>query len=165
MHWFYYLLLIFIIFIIVLLIYIKSIKKKEKNYRAKYPSTYYCNDGHKARSLSEVIIDNCLFDHGIQHKAEDIILQNMEKKYKYDFYLNDCDIYLEFFGYSGKKYHDTRVKKENFYRKNNLKMITIEPADLVRIKDALKDKLGQYWNKIAISKHCPNCGTAMDNRL
>ncbi|MHA1727675.1 MAG: hypothetical protein ACTSWY_02970 [Promethearchaeota archaeon] len=158
---------IFLLVVIIIFI-IKHYRKKVRGYRAKYPSNYECIDGHRVRSLSELIIDNCLFRNGISHKNEDIILNNSGKKYKFDWFLPDIDVYLEFFGFSGKKYHETRIEKEKFYRKNHLKMIAIEPFDLINIEDGLKHKLGKSWKTIVkngISRFCPQCGEKLDKRV
>ena len=141
-------------------------KDPSQRYVSKYPSTYICADGDKARSLSEVLIDNFFFKNGIEHKAEDVIVKSGNgPKYKYDFYLPRVDVYVEFFGYRGKKYFETRLKKEKFYKKHKLTMIAIIPSDLADLERSLKDKFAEYWDKIAVEKHCPGCGASLDRRF
>ncbi|MHA1341375.1 MAG: hypothetical protein ACTSRZ_17425 [Promethearchaeota archaeon] len=159
-----------VIFILLLLFYIIVLKRKHKedikNYIQQYPATYLCRDGHKVRSLSELILDNALYRHNIRHQYEDYVSKKEnDPKYKYDFYLPDAEVYIEFFGFSGKKYHDTRIKKEKFYKQKRLKMVAFEPQDLVEIDKSLRVKLGFCWDKIASPRHCPNCGGELDERI
>ena len=144
----------------------KRVKKKtNKRYKAKYPSKYIALDGDACRSLSELIVDNCLYRNGIQHTPEKIIKKSSKKKYKYDWYLPVVDVYIEFFGYSGKNYFKRKGEKKRFYKRNHLKMIALEPIDLIHIDESLKNKLGKNWQKVVNSKHCPRCGKNLDNRF
>jgi hypothetical protein len=140
-------------------------KDDPKGYRANYPSWYYCLDGDRVRSLSELVVDNFFHQNRVQHKYEDVILKTQEKKYKYDWYLPEVDIYIEFFGFSGKKYYKTRDEKTNFYRKHHLTMIALEPSDLDNLDEKIPLKLGKYWEKIIHERHCPNCGNSLDSRI
>ena len=157
-----------IIIILLLVINNLSLSKKAKGYQAKYPSSYICLDGDKVRSLSECLIDNFFYQHGIEHKYEDVILKSVnskEKQYKYDWYLPKIDLYIEFFGYSGKKYQQNTEDKKVFYRKHHLKMLGLIPADLANIQESLPEKFGKEWEQISTVKHCPNCGESLDRRM
>ena len=156
----------FLIFAIVLYL-IRRFWPKVVKYRPKYPSKYLCLDGHYARSLSEVVVDNCLHINGIHHDSEgEILKKNSEnRKFKFDWYLPDSDIYIEFFGFSGKKYHKNRKEKEKFYKRHRLKMITLEPEDLANIEKSLKNKLGKIWKSKNEGRFCPNCGEKFDRRI
>ncbi|MHA1721057.1 MAG: hypothetical protein ACTSXK_16185 [Promethearchaeota archaeon] len=164
-------LILMIVFIVLVLISIWIINhlrlkvKESKGYNANYPSSYICLDGHKVRSLSECLIDDFFTRNGIIHKYEDVILKTTGKKFMYDWYLKEADIYVEFFGFSGKKYKETREEKTNFYRRNNLKMIALEPDVLSNIEVKLPEKFGKIWKEIIHEKHCPNCGSALDSRI
>jgi hypothetical protein len=114
----------------------------------KYPETYSAVDGHKCKSLSEKIIDDFLFRHGIKHLAEDYINVKI-RKFKYDWYLPEADVYVEFFGYHGERYNKSRREKEEFYKKLHLQMIAIEPKDLLNTGRFLKRKFQKIWSGIA----------------
>ena len=107
-----YILLGFVIGLGLLVIWLVFLRKKETAYRAKFPSFYYCVDGDKVRSLSEVVIDDCLTRNNVKHVYEGIIEEGA-RKFKYDWFLPDSNTYVEFFGYSGKKYAETRKEKES----------------------------------------------------
>ncbi len=159
-----------ILFVIVLLLLINNLKrpKKKKEYQAQYPSSYICQDGHKVKSLSELLVDNYFYRHGIKHEYEDVILKTLgpdEKKYKYDWYFPEVDVYIEFFGFSGNKYKQNTEDKINFYRKHHLTMIALRPDDLANVDESLPEKLGEFWDKVITAKHCPNCGNELDARL
>jgi len=127
----------------------KNHKKSRRTYKPnhKYPETYSAVDGHNCKSLSEKIIDDYFFKHGIKHLAEDYINIKI-RKFKYDWYLPDADVYVEFFGYQGERYNKSRREKEEFYKKLNLKMIAIEPKDLLNAGRFLKRKFQKYWFEI-----------------
>jgi hypothetical protein len=168
MHWIYWVLLLLlsaIIFLLIgLLLFKRLSSKRERAYQAKYPSSYLCIDGHKVRSLSELIIDDLFYRWGIHHEYEDFILQSFAN-YKYDWYLPDFDLYLEFFGYSGKKYQQTKREKEEFYRRHHLHMIALEPSDLADIQSNIVTKLKSYIGTDLLVHHCPHCGKSLDSRL
>ena len=129
--WFFIYFVSVIILVLIFVFIINHYGKEDKTkYRSNYPSSYICLDGDKVRSLSECYIDNFFHRNGIQHKYEDVIIKSQEKKYKQDWYLPEIDFNIEFFGFSGKKYHETREAKIDFYRIHNLKMISLEPSDL-----------------------------------
>ncbi|WP_371802461.1 hypothetical protein [Candidatus Lokiarchaeum ossiferum] len=140
-------------------------QEESKAYRAHYPSSYLCKDGDKVRSLSELVVDDFFYLHRIPHTYEDVILKTSEKKYKYDWYFPEADIYVEFFGFSGKKYKDTQRDKINFYRKHNLNMVALDPSDLDDLSTKIPAKFGKHWDHLIHSRHCPHCGDALDNRV
>ncbi|MHA1584818.1 MAG: hypothetical protein ACTSVU_03940 [Promethearchaeota archaeon] len=161
-------LIVLIIIIVFLINSLRLSKKDTAKYRSNYPSRYLCNDGHIVRSLSECVLDNYFHRNGISHKYEDIIVKSMnsaDKQYKYDWYFPDVDLYIEFFGFSGKKYKKNTEDKKKFYRKHHLKMISIEPSDLDKITEKIPLKFGKIWSKITQPRHCPNCGGELDDRV
>jgi hypothetical protein len=138
--------------------------RQEKQYQAKFPGSYICKDGHKVRSLSELAIDNFFTDHLVQHEYEQPILPKADRNFKYDWYLPEIDIYLEFFGFHGRTYFETRKTKEKFYKAAKLHMIAIEPMDLARLEESIPAKLGSDWTRIARYPHCPHCGEQLEQR-
>ncbi|MCF2138780.1 MAG: hypothetical protein K9W44_01830 [Candidatus Lokiarchaeota archaeon] len=158
----------FIIILVILIVIIANLWQKNRTvqaYQAKYPSRYVCLDGDVVRSISECLVDNFLYRNGIAHKYEDVIVKSAAHQYKYDWYLPDLDLYLEFFGFSGKKYKETMEKKRKFYRTNHLSMMEIIPSDLSDLNTKLKEKFGKQWEKIAHGRHCPHCGGILDDRV
>ena len=149
----------------IVIYYWKRYRKKKEKFRHRYPSWYICTDRHKVRSLSEYMVDEFFSRNGIRHEYEDVILKSVEKKYKYDWYLPECDVYVEFFGYSGKRYHQNTLDKIDFYRKHSLTMIALYPNDLADSSQTLLEKFQEYWVKIAHRPHCPSCGKMLDERL
>ena len=164
-------LVLMIVFIVLVLISVYIINhlrikvKHSKGYTAKYPSSYLCSDGHKVRSLSECVIDDYFTRNGIVHKYEDVILKTTGKKFMYDWYFKEVDLYIEFFGFSGKKYKDTMEEKISFYRTNKLKMVSLEPDVLSNIEEKIPEKFGKLWKEIIHEKHCPSCGNTLDDRI
>ena len=97
---------------------------------SKYQKTRLkCKDGHMADSISEMIVDNWLFDYDIKHERS--------KKYPCsncdcDFYLIDRDCWVEYFGLKGQsdEYDFTVGLKTELVKKHGLKFIEILPSDL-----------------------------------
>lgn len=138
-------------------------------YKAKYRGSYICVDGHKVRSLSECLLDNTLHRWGVPHQYEDYILKNL-RNYKYDFYLPENDLYIEFFGCSGEKYARNTEEKKKFYQENNLKMVALVPEDLGDVEKNFYEKLAPYLGTIPngnknSASFCPKCGESLDQRF
>ncbi len=89
--------------------------------------------GNILKSTYEVIVDNFLYLNNIRFKYEGKIIDN--SPYKYDFKIND--VFIEVWGYGGNAYNIKRKKKENIYKENNLKLISLE-FDLFRKNDLEK---------------------------
>ncbi len=159
---------VFIVIILFLVYLWNNLRLKIKDaalYQAKYPPHYQCLDGHIVRTLSECLIDDFFYRHNIEHRYEDVILKNADKQYKYDWYLPEVELYVEFFGFSGKKYKETQADKIKFYRFHQLKMIPLDPMDLEKVEETLPVKFASVWKKIATDRHCPHCGKTLDNRV
>lgn len=111
----------------------------------KYKKGYFpCKDGHVADSISEMMVDNWLFENNIKHERRK---KYPNSKKDCDFYLIDFDIWLEYFGLANEDYvYDKNIiEKEKIAKENNLKLIGIKHEDLFpkinllkRIKNYLK---------------------------
>ncbi len=156
---------VFVLIILVLVYFLlKSLKKVEKQVKA---SSFKCIDGHVVRSKGELIIDNYLHRHSIEHEYEKTIKVH-GNPIKYDWYLPRYKIYIEYWGFFGKKYLERKKEKIKLYRKGKLKLISVED---IMFKD-INSNLEQELNKFAdidksddVNKHCPNCGIVLDNRF
>ena len=92
-----------------------------------FAKKYIASDGHKCDSLSEKIIDDWLTKREIIHQKN---AHYPNSKCTTDFKVNDT--FIEFFGLHGelKIYDEYFMKKLDFVRINNLKLIAIYPKDL-----------------------------------
>ncbi len=88
-----------------------------------------CKDGHKADSISEMLIDNWLFENNILHER---FKQYPVGKYTCDFYLPEKKLYVEYFGLmdNHKDYDKTIEIKRNIMIENNLNLVEITAKDL-----------------------------------
>lgn len=142
-----------------------KIKKKKVT-----PSKYRCLDGHLVRSKGELIIDNYLYFLGISHNYEKIVLIR-GNKVKCDWFLLKYNIYIEYWGYSGKKYIKRKEEKLKLYRKAKLKLISIENWMFSDIYSNINKKLEKYVSLHQESyreprrKYCANCGSELDERF
>lgn len=148
-------------------IILKIRKFNEKKYLPQRSTTFKCIDGHLVKSKGELIIDNQLHHLGLDHEYENII-RIRGKLLKYDWYLPEFDIYIEYWGYFGKEYMKRKVEKLDLYKKGKLKLISIEDIMLKDIYTNLTNELANYIQfnkKISTKKHCPNCGSTLDERF
>ena len=117
-----------IIFVICFIVIYWAVNKVRKFYKKKYQpqraTSFKCLDGHIVRSKGELIIDNHLYRLGFEHEYENTI-RIRGKPLKYDWYLSDYKIYMEYWGYYGKNYMKRKAEKLQMYRKGNLKLISI----------------------------------------
>ncbi|MFX1315802.1 MAG: hypothetical protein ACFE9T_08055 [Promethearchaeota archaeon] len=168
--WAIFIVIAFILFIIILIIYIcirklhKASKKPEKKEKILYLK---CLDGHIVRSKGELIIDNYLYFLGLNHKYEKTIKIN-GKKIKYDWYLPEFQIYIEYWGYYGKEYMKRKREKIKLYKKGKLSLISIENGMFKDIYSSLNNKfrkLIKLNKKNKITAFCPSCGIELDERF
>ncbi|MBU0628278.1 MAG: hypothetical protein KKC75_03755 [Nanoarchaeota archaeon] len=86
---------------------------------------FQAKDGHFLRSRAEKLIDDKLNSLGVGHIVEKKIANS---RYKCDWYLPDFDVYIEYWGLSGKESYDKRKdKKIRIYKNNGLKLISLYP--------------------------------------
>ena len=90
---------------------------------------YDTQKGDKVRSISEQLIANYLFDKWISYKYEFSLCWLLP-----DFYLDEIDVILEFWGdpqwIKFENYNKSMKKKMAIYYKNNQKFISIYPDNL-----------------------------------
>lgn len=104
-----------------------------------YSKRIVCKDGHRAASVCEVEIDNLLTDLKICHYYDMQITPNTN--FRYDWYLPEYDLYIEYFGVNTKKYLEEKPIKKDFYKQNKLKLLSLEYEDLKNIQNTLKKKI------------------------
>lgn len=87
------------------------------DYRTKHKKPFRCKDGDYVRSKSEREIDDFLFDNKIWHIYEkEYTHPKTGKKAEPDFYLNDYNLYIEYFGMSDPDYIKRRDEKIKMYQ-------------------------------------------------
>lgn len=142
-------------------------KKRREKYTPKRAKKFKCLDGHITRSKGELIIDNHLTRLNIEHEFENTI-RVRGRPIKYDWYLPEFEIYIEYWGYFGKDYMDRKEEKIDLYEKGNLNLVSIEDIMLEDIYEHLEEKLKEFIPIEEIkqrSKFCPNCGVSLDSRF
>jgi hypothetical protein len=115
---------------------------EEKNFRNAFPPKYRCDDGHMVRSISEMVIDNWLYNSDIVHAYERKV--PIEENMYCDFYISKGNCYLEFWGLEDKEYGNRKTNKIKLYEKHNLKVIQLDSNDIKRLDDVLPEKLRKF---------------------
>jgi hypothetical protein len=114
----------------------------EPNERWFAPRDLYAKDGHLCKSISEIIIDDWLFENNISHEREKLY---PEGRYRCDFVIGD--IFIEFFGLVTASdidpYYEAIVtKKREMCRKYKIPLIELYEKDLYNLDQTLGEKLG-----------------------
>ena len=119
----------------------KDITLLDESYEGKHS----CADGHIVKSKSEVLIDNYLFYHKIQHAYEKAlpIDDNEEHDLHPDFYLPEYDLYIEHWGYneSNPEYIKQKEYKLKKYKELKITLICTNEKDMANIEATLDRKL------------------------
>ena len=99
-----------------------------------------CLDGHRADSISEMIIDNWLYEHGITHERAKVYPGG---KSNCDFYLCKLGIWMEYFGLAGQhpEYDKKIFMKREMAKRLGIRLVEIMPYHLyprIRIGELLE---------------------------
>ncbi len=97
----------------------------------------------RTRTNAEATVADFLHKRGVKVEYEKELLFPAERKRALpDFYLPGYDVYIEFWGLSGrfKKYDLARAEKEELYRRYGIKYISLEPDDQFRLKWVLPER-------------------------
>ncbi len=145
-----------------------SIAKRASNINDKeetITARYVCDDGHVVKSRGEALLDNWLNRQGISHEYERSITLGGEHL-KYDWYLPDKDVYVEYWGLATQDYKKRREEKEKIYNKHKKKLVGIMNVDLEDINSKVKAKLLEFLDESDFEKpkRCFNCGKTLDER-
>lgn len=122
----------------------------DKDIRNMWSREHQCEDGHYVRSKNEKIVDEWLYNHNYIHSYEQVVFMESDPDeiVLSDFYLKNEDIYIECWGLYNDKYLKRKDKKIELYKKNNLKLISLEEDDIKLINDILKRKIYKLKNNI-----------------
>ena len=102
----------------------------------------FAKDGHLCKSISEIIIDDWLFENNIPHSREEFY---PEGRYRCDFIVHN--IFIEFFGLFNAfdidpNYIEIAKKKREMCKKYNIRLIELYAKDLYNLDKTLGEKLG-----------------------
>ncbi len=119
-----------------------------QDYSEKWEAKHRTLDGHYVRSISEMAIDNLLYQYGLAHAYERKIFVGEEEVLS-DFYLPAGKVYIEFWGMDGdEKYNERKRKKIEFYKKNDIPLIQLHSKDILNLDDVLQKELKNYGIKV-----------------
>lgn len=111
---------------------------------------HQCENGHYVRSLSEMLIDNCLYNHGYVHAYEKSVFMDSDPEaiVLSDFYLPQGNVYIEFWGLEdNEKYAKRKEEKIKLYDENHYNRIELNKKDIKRLNDILPRLLAKYIKK------------------
>ena len=111
--------------------------------------TIRTKDGHYVASRGEKIIDDAFYDSHIRHIYEKVIYSsNDDLTITCDWYLEDYDLYVEFWGVeNSKNYDSTKDFKLKLYKKNNCNLLELFPDDVDTKMDLIIQKIKNFSNK------------------
>lgn len=120
------------------------------DFRKKWPAEHQCEDGHYVRSLSEMAIDNWLYNHNYVHAYEKSVYMETEPEAVVlsDFYIPEADLYIEFWGLEDdERYNNRKQIKIKLYDDNQYLREDLSEKDIKRLNDIMPRLLGKYINK------------------
>ena len=93
-----------------------------------FANRHIANDGHECDSFSEKIIDDWMFEKGIEHKRD--VPYPGNKGFTCDFVIGNK--WIEFFGLAGqhKKYDLLKRRKLNLVKRYNIDLVKLFPDDI-----------------------------------
>lgn len=111
----------------------------DQDYRKKWPAEFRCEDGHYVRSKNEQLLDNWLYNHGICHAYEPLVVDKITRKeYLADFYLPNAHTYIEIWGFETPEYLNRKEIKTKVYRANGLKLLQMTDSDVKVLDDYMR---------------------------
>ncbi|OIO46272.1 MAG: hypothetical protein AUJ31_02165 [Parcubacteria group bacterium CG1_02_39_15] len=127
-----------------------SYEPNEQWFAATRVKDLFARDGHKCDSISEIIIDDWLFENNIPHTREYLY---PESRYRCDFVVNN--IFIEFFGLSDAftidiGYGETMKRKKAICKRHNIPLIELYEKDLYNLNQTLGGKLRQKLKQEAL---------------
>lgn len=117
---------------------------RSKSQRMFKRTQTYARDGHFCYSVSELLIDNWLTDHAIDHQKE---FPYPGSRYVADWSVDNNQIFVEYFGLANdvQDYDITIGKKKIICQKYGIKLIGIYPKDIYPLKN-LEKKMAILFN-------------------
>lgn len=119
----------------------------DEDFRERWPREHQCEDGHYVRSLSEMLIDNWLYNHDYVHAYEKSVFMesNPEAVVLSDFYLKNKNVYIEYWGLEdNEKYLKRKEEKIKLYDENNYNRIDLSEKDIKRLDDIMPRLLSKF---------------------
>ncbi|MBU4340548.1 MAG: hypothetical protein KKD46_06495 [Euryarchaeota archaeon] len=122
-----------------------QIKYTQQNFREKFKEGLKVRTKHGllVRSRIERTIAEFLTDNGIIVQYEPTLILEGRELHP-DFFIQAIGVYLEHWGSDEPEYKEVRRKKEEVYKKYNVKYISTEESDVDNIYDKLKIELSRY---------------------
>ena len=109
--------------------------------------------GEVVASKSEKRVADWLYDNKYNYIYEETIEFPNGERIKYDFYLPDTDIYIEYWGMAGvknkdgDKYRARKDEKIEIYKKYGIRMMSLYPADLEELGRVIPAKIAELTGK------------------
>lgn len=119
----------------------------DEDFRERWPREHQCEDGHYVRSLSEMLIDNWLYNHDYVHAYEKSVFMESDPEAVVlsDFYLKNKNVYIEFWGIEDNdKYFKRKEEKIKLYDENHYNRIDLTEKDIKRLDDIMPRLLSKF---------------------
>ncbi len=105
--------------------------------------------GEVVASKSEKRVADWLFENGYNYIYEETIEFPDGERIKYDFYLPDTDIYIEYWGMAGVKnkdgdrYRERKAEKIETYNKYKIRLMSLYPTDLEELDKVIPESIAR----------------------
>ena len=119
------------------------------DYKKSKSRIFISKDNVKCFSRYELLFVNYFYDNNIEYEKEiwyKKVIPNFERDWRFDFYLPQHDIYVEFFGITGNdKYNKRVIEKQNVCVENNINLLSLFPQDII---DNNFDMASVFYSKV-----------------
>jgi hypothetical protein len=106
--------------------------------------TIEARDGTVVQSEGERRIADWLTAHGLEYRYDAKFRLIAEFQIRPDFYLNELDVYIEYWGLDTPQYKMSMYKKQMLYQQEGKKLISVYPKDLPTLDHLLSSKLRHF---------------------
>ena len=109
--------------------------------KVELQKTIRAKDGTLVQSVGERMIAEILTAETIRYRYDERFRILNGYAIRPDFYLPECDVYIEYWGMDTADYKIGMLKKQKLYQQQGKKLVSLYPEDKPRLREVLLDKL------------------------
>jgi HEAT repeat protein len=120
------------------------LERRNFDMKVELNKTIVAQTGTLVQSDGERLIANWLAEHNIAYRYDERYRILNGYAIRPDFYLPELDVYIEYWGLNTADYKIGMLKKQQLYQQEGKRLISIYPADKLRLDPVLRSKLALF---------------------